>query len=110
MKAEHSEEENQWVFDNKSYRGESGIDLDIDKVEEVIKPHSGARFVGDVHDKSFVPVGFKDRPEVLRKDIRKKAHVEFKKPSLYVRVPRKILNVMSKIEDFFFNLLKKKNL
>ena len=107
MKGEHSEEENQWVFDNESYRSDTGIDLDIDKVEEVIKPQAGARFVGDVRDKSFVPVGFKQQPEVIKEEVRKKARVEFKKPSLFVRIPRKILSIMSKIERFFLDLLTK---
>jgi len=55
---QHSEDHNQWVFDDKGYTTEDGIDLDTDKVEQVMKPQAGARYVGDVRDKSFIPVGF----------------------------------------------------
>ena len=100
---EHSEDQNQWVFDDKGYVAEDGIDLDTDKVEQVMKPQAGVRYVGDVRDKSFVPVGFEGSN---KKDV-PKPRVEFTKTKAHKKATQKTVSFFSRIENKIFNFIKK---
>lgn len=106
QQGEHSEEENQWVFDEKSYSTDEGIDLDMDKVEKVMKPQAGARFNGDVRDDSFVPVGFRGQDVARKKEI-VKPNVEFKNPGIHKKSIKKTTSFLSKLEEKFFSIFKK---
>ena len=105
QKGEHSEEENQWVFDEKSYITDEGIDLDMDKVEKVMKPQPGARFNGDVRDKTFVPVGFRGQEIPKEKDMAK-PNVEFKDPGIHKKSIKKTKSFLSKLEEKLFSIFK----
>jgi len=106
QKGEHSEEENQWVFDEKSYSNDEGINLDIDKVEKIMKPQAGARFVGDVRDSSFVPVGFR-KQDLSDKKVETKPQVEFRNLSVHKKSVKKTASLLSKLEGKFFTIFKK---
>jgi len=91
--------DNEWVFNCKTSGDEEGIDLDIDKVEQTMKPEAGARYIGDVRDQGFVPVGFRSFDSTQKV----KSRVEFKNPGVYKKTVKKI----AQAENWFFKLLKK---
>ncbi len=103
-------EEEKWVFDNESYSNDEGIDLDTDKVEQVMKHQPGARYIGDVRDKSFIPVGYHQPVTQQSKKVslkRPKGHVEYTKPGLHKKTFKHTTNFFSKLENFVFAMLKK---